>query len=85
MELDELLREVRRRRLILLQHGVLWSPNTPVPGATRRAIVQHRPALLHLIKQGDIRVCADCELHRPYWKHAGSGRYVCDVCARIAV
>ena len=85
MTLDELLTEVRRRRLILISNGVLWSPNTPTPAAIRSAIVKHRPTLLHLIRQGDVRVCADAELHRPYWKRAGGQFYQCEVCARIAV
>ncbi len=84
MTLDELLEEIRARRLILLQHGALWAPNTHVSLATRRAIRMHRRQLAQLIVAGDIATCPSRDLHRQYWRY-DQGRYVCDVCERIAV
>jgi len=83
VRLDDVLREIRARQLILLQNGALWSPNTRVPMDTRRAIREHRAMLVDLIRGGDIRVCVDPGLHRQYWQHAGSGRFVCEICAHI--
>jgi len=85
MELDELLEEIRSKRLILLQHGALWAPNTHVPLATRRAIRMHRRQLAQLIAAGDIAVCCSRDLHRQYFYHAGGGRYICEVCERIQI
>ena len=85
MTLDELLAQVRDRRLMLLQHGVLWSPNQHVPMPTRRAIREHKAELMRLIAKADIRTCASPNWHRSHWKHVGNGRYCCEVCENIAV
>ncbi len=85
MTLDELLTQVRERRLILLQHGSLWAPNTHVPMVTRQAIREYKGELLRLLTQADVRVCPNQNWHKAYWKHVGQGRYVCEVCERIAV
>jgi hypothetical protein len=85
MTLDELLAQVRDRRLLLLQHGALWAPNQHVPMPTRRAIREHKADLLRLIAEADIRTCASPSWHRAYWKRAGGQTYICEVCRTIAV
>ena len=84
MTLDELLEEIRSRRLILTARGSLWAPNTFVAQDVRRAIWMHRRRLAQLIVAGDIATCPSRDLHRQYWRY-DQGRYVCDVCERIAV
>jgi len=87
MTLEQLLSEVRQRRLILTwsrRRGlVLWAPNTYVPAATRRAIVAHREELIRLVEASDIRVCPAQDLHREYWIHDGGQHYTCAICARL--
>jgi hypothetical protein len=83
MTLDELLVQVRDRRLLLLQHGAIWSPNQYVPAVTRRAIREHKAELMRLIAESDIRTCASPSWHCSYWKHAGNGCYRCQVCENI--
>lgn len=89
MSLEQLLSEIRQRRLILTwsqRRGlVLWAPNIYVPAATRRAIAAHREELIHLVEAADVRVCCHSDLHRHSWQHAGSQRYACQICARLNV
>jgi hypothetical protein len=83
MTLEELLAQVRDRRLLLLQHGALWSPNQHVPMPTRRAIREHKAALLALIAEADIRVCASPSWHRAYWRRTTGQCYICEICQNI--
>lgn len=82
---DEVLQWIRDYRLILLYNGALWSPNQRVPMPVRRGIKQHRAALLALIAQSDIRVCASPSWHRAYWKRSSGQSYICEVCETIKV
>lgn len=84
MNIDDLLAQVRERRLILQGNAALWSPNTYTPQVTQRAVKQHRTALLRLISQADIRVCPSQNWHKAYWRYAGNQRYVCEICARLS-
>lgn len=84
-DLAGLLKEIRVRRLVLLEHGVLWAPNTHVPLAIRRAIKTYRHQLLQLMGTDDSTVCPDQRLHRKYWRRYGPGCYTCMVCHRWRV
>lgn len=84
MTLDQLLFELRRRRLVLISESELW----PSPALTReivRALRRHHAGLALLIRWSAISVCADRDWHRPYWYHAGRQNYRCEICERIAV
>lgn len=84
MNLDELLTEIHSRRLIVTLAGVLWSPNEPIPMKLRQAVKCHRRALLYqLYRRGDVRLCPARDLHRRYYRHAGQGRFVCDMCLKL--
>jgi hypothetical protein len=74
MMLDEFLLQVRLRRLILISAGDVL-----------QALRLHIKHMLTLIRDGDIRVCPSRDLHRQYWRHAGNGRYICEVCERIEI
>lgn len=82
LTLNILLHELSIRKLIILHHGVLWSPNQYVPMPIRRAIKQHRRELCELIAQADIRLCPDCDLHRQYF-HYANGEFYCEACRRL--
>lgn len=84
MTLDEFLLQVRLRRLVLISERDVW-PSPRVTGDIVQALRRHRKHLLTLIRDGDIRVCPSWDRHRPYWRYAGQGRYVCEVCERIKV
>jgi hypothetical protein len=84
MTLQDLLQEIRQRRLILTYnrrgHVVLWAPHTYVPLATRQAIRFHNRALLRLIARSETSVCANPMLHKKSWGYYNR-RYACDICA----
>lgn len=86
MSLDELLQEIRARRLILLQGSrgrvLLWSPNTRVPLAVRQAIRRYNRELARMIARSEIYVCPNADLHRKSWDYE-LRRYCCNVCARL--
>jgi hypothetical protein len=83
MSLEELLSQIRARRLMLTYGAALWAPNTSVDAATRRAIREHRAQLAALIQQADIRTCASPLHHRSYYRYVGDRRYVCEMCEQI--
>jgi hypothetical protein len=86
MTLEQLLREVRRQRLILqLLPGrvTLWHPHQRVPLETIAAIVQHNASLQRLVASCDVRVCYNAGLHRKYWRYLGNGRFTCEMCERL--
>src|SRR6266852_149742 len=61
----------------------IWASQARLPSAVRQVVVKHRQHILELMSQADIRVCPAREYHRPYWKHTGAGRYVCEVCQHL--
>ena len=86
MSLEQLLTEIKQRRLLLVpsRRGrvALWSPNTPVPLPVRRAVSSHSQELQRLIARSDIAVCVNPDLHRHAYSYQCK-RYCCDVCARL--
>jgi hypothetical protein len=88
MTLQQLLREIRRQRLILQPRAgrvSIWHPNTHVPLETIVAIVQHNDALQRLVESNDVRVCYNAGLHRAHWRYLGNGRFACAACERLSV
>ncbi len=82
MTLDELLLQLRHRRLILISAEEIW----PSPHATQelhRAIRRHRKGLQVLMKWASIEVCASRDNHRQYWRYTGGQCYTCTVCQRL--
>lgn len=86
MTFEQLLYEVRARRLILTYSRtgrvVPWSPGQGVPRHVRSAIARHNAALQMLIARSDINTCPNPDLHRQSWSYQVC-RYCCDVCARL--
>ncbi len=83
MTLDELLHQLRLRRLILISEREVW----PSPGYTRgvqRAVRRHQSGLKVLLRWSDISTCPAPGLHRQYWYHAGNQAYRCAMCERLA-
>lgn len=83
MTLEETLSAIRQRQLLLTGQATLWAPNTHVTQDIRKAITRHRAALLCLVAESDIRMCASPGLHRRYWKHRGGQRYICCKCEEL--
>lgn len=87
MSLEQLLTEIRQRRLTLAfgrtGRVVPWSPGQRIPRQVRSAISTYNGELQWLIDQSEIVVCADPDLHRASWGYYVS-RFYCDVCARLA-
>lgn len=84
--LEEVLKEVQARRLILQDHGRtvrIWAPNQQVPGTLVRALRENRQTVLSMIGESDIRVCPSVPWHRSEWYYCGAGRYRCGVCERL--
>lgn len=83
--LDSLLAEIQQRRLILtideLGRVEIWSPNTKLPIAIRRAVVRHNDALLALMANSDKRVCPNPMLHKHSQQRRADG--VCRLCRRL--
>ena len=86
MTIQELLSEVRARRLILTwsRSGriTLWGGCTPIPCDLRQAVAAHNRDLQWLISRSGICVCTNPDLHRAYWSYQLK-RYCCDACARL--
>lgn len=83
MSFDELMQELKARRLILVSSSELW-PDRKATKRLQREVKRHMGAISALMAYGDIRVCASPMLHRPYWKYIGK-HYVCEVCQRLTV
>lgn len=84
LDINGLLAEISTRRLIILAHGALWSPNTYVPMAIRKSVKTHSRTLRSMIAVADIRLCPDRDLHRHAWKYSGRGCYQCGACLQLA-
>lgn len=86
MSLEQLLQEIRQRRLWLTfnhrGHLVLFANGAHVPLTIRQAIRSHSQSLQTLVQNGDYRVCENAQLHRQHWRYAGQQRYVCEACSR---
>ena len=86
MSLEQLLSEVRQRRLMLTSgrtgRVILWSPNQYVPLSIRQAIHAHSYSLYLLMQESVISVCSNPDLHRNEWDYR-AGRYVCSACSRL--
>jgi hypothetical protein len=84
MSLDELLLELRARRLVLISESEIWdSPRLTC--AIKRAVRRHRRGLRELLRYSSISVCCSPPWHRRHWRYDGSGRFICEVCEQIAV
>jgi len=81
--LDSLLLEVRERRLILISPDEIW-PSPHVTQELHKAMRKHRQALSLLMRWSSVDTCPARDLHRKYWKYAGGGCYICEICAKIA-
>ena len=82
MTLDELLRQLRQRRLILISEREVW----PSPAYTRdvqRAVRRHQSGLKVLIRWSNIGTCPAPGLHRREWYYKGDGTFVCGACQRL--
>ncbi len=87
MNIQELLSEIKARRLILINENEIW-PSPMYTPAIRRAMRRHRASLKLLIAVGSIETCPARDLHRKYWRYAGAGCYeceICEICEKIAV
>ncbi len=86
LTLEQLLSEIKQRRLILTfnQHGrvTLWTPKQSVPRSVRLAVRLHSLELYKRITRSDISTCVNPDLHRASWSYQ-TRRYGCDVCARL--
>ena len=82
MTLDELLSEMRLRRLLLISEREVW-PSPDVTQAITRALRRHQSGLKVLIRWSDVATCPSRDLHRHYWRYAGNGRFECMACARL--
>jgi hypothetical protein len=87
MTLDELLMEVRERRLLLISECELW-PDPRITPAIQRAVRKHRKGLAILISWSSIQTCASRDWHSRLgeWSYNREyRRYTCDVCSRIRI
>lgn len=82
MSQEQLLREIATRRLTLISEREVW-PDKHASPQIRRAVQQHQGYLAALLEIGDIRVCANPDLHRRSWRYIGGQHFVCDVCQRL--
>ncbi len=82
MTLDELLSEMRLRRLILISEREVW-PDPALTQEVLRAMKRHQSGLKVLIRWSDVATCPARDLHRQYWRYAGNGRFECTACARL--
>ncbi len=82
MTIDELLLQLRHRRLILISAEEIW-PSPRVTQELHRALRRHRKGLALLIRWSDIRTCASPTWHRGYWRYEGSQKYRCEACERL--
>jgi hypothetical protein len=86
MTLEQLLSEIRQRRLILTfsKRGrlVLYAPGVDVPLSIERAVRSHSQQLRRLIDRSDIATCPAPDTHRQYWDYRNR-RYVCLACERL--
>jgi hypothetical protein len=63
----------------------VWSPGVQVPITVRRSVVKHRKLLLSMMETGDVRVCPARQLHAPFYRYDGLGRYTCEACQQLAM
>ncbi len=82
MTIDELLRQLRLRRLILISEREVW-PSPRLTCTISRAVRRHKQGLRLLIDWSSIATCPNRDLHRQYWRYVGAGRYGCDACAML--
>ncbi len=82
MTLDELLLQLRHRRLILISAEEIW-PSPCITQELHRALRRHRQGLKVLMKWASIEVCASRDNHRQYWRYTGGQCYTCTVCQRL--
>jgi len=68
--LDDYLQELRAKRHTLILESVHTGDVV---------------SLARLVQWADIRVCCSPTWHRPHYRYAGHGRFVCEVCERIEV
>ena len=81
MTLDELLLQLRRRRLILISESEIW-PSPLFTQEIEKALRRHRKGLRVLLRYSEIAVCPAKDLHRQFWRRDRDG-YVCEMCQRL--
>jgi hypothetical protein len=85
MSIEQALRILREHGAILCytKRGLdVWAPGCDLPASQRYEVLSHRRQLRAMMRQGDIRVCPNRDLHRKYWRYAG-GTVRCEICERI--
>lgn len=61
----------------------LWTPHQKTPMKIRRAVYKHRQEIAARMRAGDSLMCPARNYHRPFFRHVGAGRFVCDKCIEL--
>ncbi len=88
MSLQELCFLIAATRSILVSPRELWAGTSVSPRLKRRmevAVRRHRKGLVALLRLASIDTCASPMWHRPYWRYAGGGIFVCEVCEALRI
>lgn len=88
MSIDRLLALIRYTRSILVSEYEIWLSSTVTQDLQKelqRGLRKHRRGVRLLLAWSSIDACPAAGLHRKYWRYDGHGRYVCEVCEKIAV
>lgn len=81
MTIDELLAQVRKYHLILINEREVW-PSPSVTSRLKRAMRTHRSGLALLIRWSDSATCPTRDLHRQHFYYS-HGRYICGMCEQL--
>jgi hypothetical protein len=85
--LVEALREAQKLHVSIIipdRRGIkLWAPGVPIPVWITNELRSNRKAIKQLRAEANVLTCCAAYYHRPQWRYAGQGVYVCDVCARL--
>ena len=79
MTLDELLLQLRLRRLVLISAREVW-PSPRLTCTIRKAVRKHERGLALLIDGSSIEACPNRDLHRQYWDYR-RGAWICRACS----
>jgi len=87
MTTDDYLQELRFWGALLVSPDELWgtAEHPSIADGLALLLDDYRDELSRRLAQCDISVCPSPTWHRSSWCYAGEKRFVCDVCARIAV
>ncbi len=78
MTIDELLLQIRLRRLILISEREVW-PSPRLTCTLKQAVRKHKKGLALLIDWSAIETCPNRDLHRQYW-YWHNGAFRCQAC-----